>query len=189
MGAIEVCRECGQKLPAEEMIQHGSAWVCAKCKPVFLQKLQEGVSVASGLRYAGFWIRFGAKFLDGIIMNVIGSVVGFVIGIVMGVSNAAEHPEVAIAALVLQVVIGIAIGAIYNTFLVGRYGATFGKMACGLRVVTPEGENISYLRALGRHFAEMLSGIIMLIGYIMAAFDDEKRALHDRICETRVVYK
>jgi hypothetical protein len=27
-----------------------------------------------------------------------------------------------------------------------------------------------------------------MIGYIMAAFDDQKRALHDRICNTRVIH-
>jgi len=27
-----------------------------------------------------------------------------------------------------------------------------------------------------------------MIGYIMAAFDSEKRALHDHICDTRVIY-
>ncbi|HET6371045.1 MAG TPA: RDD family protein, partial [Nitrospiria bacterium] len=43
--------------------------------------------------------------------------------------------------------------------------------------------------ACGRYFAEILSGIILCIGYIMAAFDDEKRALHDRICGTRVIKK
>jgi uncharacterized RDD family membrane protein YckC len=42
---------------------------------------------------------------------------------------------------------------------------------------------------LGRHFAEMLSGILLGIGYLMIAFDDEKRALHDRICDTRVIKK
>jgi len=30
--------------------------------------------------------------------------------------------------------------------------------------------------------------MIFMAGYIMAALDDEKRALHDRICDTRVVY-
>jgi uncharacterized RDD family membrane protein YckC len=35
----------------------------------------------------------------------------------------------------------------------------------------------------------IVSGIILLIGYIMAGFDDEKRALHDRVCDTRVIYK
>jgi uncharacterized RDD family membrane protein YckC len=35
----------------------------------------------------------------------------------------------------------------------------------------------------------IVSGIILLIGYIMAGFDEEKRALHDRVCDTRVIYK
>jgi hypothetical protein len=30
---------------------------------------------------------------------------------------------------------------------------------------------------------------ICYIGYIMVAFDQEKRSLHDHICNTRVVYK
>ena len=62
-------------------------------------------------------------------------------------------------------------------------------MACQIKVVSDEGEPITYMRALGRHFAEMLSALILMIGYIMAAFDDEKRALHDRICSTRVIRK
>jgi uncharacterized RDD family membrane protein YckC len=60
-------------------------------------------------------------------------------------------------------------------------------MACRLKVVTPEGNPISYGRALGRALASILSGMICAIGYIMAAFDEEKRSLHDRICNTRVV--
>jgi uncharacterized RDD family membrane protein YckC len=35
----------------------------------------------------------------------------------------------------------------------------------------------------------IVSGMILLIGYIMAGFDNEKRALHDRVCDTRVIYK
>jgi uncharacterized RDD family membrane protein YckC len=41
---------------------------------------------------------------------------------------------------------------------------------------------------VGRYFAQWISAIILAIGYIMAAFDDQKRALHDRICETRVIH-
>src|SRR5207237_3864453 len=75
----------------------------------------------------------------------------------------------------------------YSTFLVGKYGATLGKMACGLRVVTPTGGKVSYGVACGRFFAEILSGLLLCIGYIMVAFDEEKRGLHDRICNTRVI--
>ncbi len=62
-------------------------------------------------------------------------------------------------------------------------------MALGLKVITADGDKVSYLKAFGRYFAEIVSGIILCIGYIMAAFDDEKRTLHDRICNTRVVKK
>jgi uncharacterized RDD family membrane protein YckC len=60
-------------------------------------------------------------------------------------------------------------------------------MACKLKIAVEDGGRVSYLRALGRHFAKYLSAMILLIGYIMAAFDDQRRTLHDRICETRVV--
>ena len=41
--------------------------------------------------------------------------------------------------------------------------------------------------AVIRYFGQILSGIIAGIGFLMAAFDDEKRALHDRLAETRVI--
>jgi len=81
------------------------------------------------------------------------------------------------------------IGVTYATFFIGKYAATPGKMACKLKVVTSDGGQVSYARAFGRYFAEFLSAIIFFIGYIMAAFDEEKRALHDRICDTRVIKK
>jgi uncharacterized RDD family membrane protein YckC len=78
----------------------------------------------------------------------------------------------------------------YEIFFLGKYGATPGKMACKIRVVTGEGDSITYGRAAGRAFAERLSGLICYIGYLMVAFDSsQKRALHDRICNTRVIYK
>jgi uncharacterized RDD family membrane protein YckC len=60
-------------------------------------------------------------------------------------------------------------------------------MALGLKVVRADGTALTTGRIIGRHFAEWLSSLILAIGYIMAAFDDQKRALHDRICDTRVI--
>lgn len=81
---------------------------------------------------------------------------------------------------------GLLIGATYEIYFISQQGATPGKMACGLRVVTPEGGRIVG-RAIGRYFAKFLSAIILCIGYIMIAFDAEKRGLHDQICDTRVI--
>src|SRR5579859_5921364 len=66
-----VCAECGKVLPASETVRFGQANVCAACKPVYLQKMSEGARLNTGdLNYAGFWIRFAAKFIDGLIIGL-----------------------------------------------------------------------------------------------------------------------
>ncbi len=181
-----VCSECGRTFPEEEMISFENAKVCAGCKPVFIQKIKEGMSVAGIMEYAGFWIRFGAKFIDGVIVGISGWILTIPLGILIPSS---KDSSFAIVIPVLIQLLNIVIGAAYTTWFLGKFGATPGKMACKLKVVQPDGSMISYPRALGRHFAEWISGIILMIGYIMAAFDDQKRSLHDRICETRVIRK
>ena len=64
--------------------------------------------------------------------------------------------------------------------------ATVGKMALGLKVTDLEGRRISFARATGRHFAKLISGMIFLVGYIMAGFTQRKQALHDMIAGTLV---
>ena len=75
----------------------------------------------------------------------------------------------------------------YYTFFVGKYGATPGKMALKLRVVNPDGSPVSYGKACGRYFAFVVSSMACLIGLLMVAWDSEKRGLHDRMCNTRVI--
>ncbi len=155
------------------------------------------VSVA-GRHYGGFWIRFVARLIDGIILGVINAIVRlpfmlmFGFGTGMGLRGGLGGGLIfgpAMAGIVgMSVLIGLAIGTAYDVYFLSAHGATPGKMALGLRVIRADGSPISPMLALARHFAEWISGIILLIGYIMAAFDFEKRALHDRICETRVIY-
>ena len=179
-----VCSQCGVAHPEEKMIRYGDVWVCAGCKPLFVQKLKEGVSVTGALDYAGFWIRFGAKFVDSLILMVISLLFSF--GAKFVTTSYADPYQTMTLQIFLSLV-QVIIGATYTTWFLGKFGATPGKMAFNLRVVLPDGGDIRYLRALGRHFAEWLSGILLGIGYLMVAFDSEKRSLHDRICNTRVV--
>src|SRR5947199_10802714 len=71
--------------------------------------------------------------------------------------------------------------------LSSSYQATLGKMALGLKVIDLEGRRISFARATGRHFAKVLSAIMLLIGFIMAGFTERKQALHDMIAGTLVI--
>ncbi|MGA2867607.1 MAG: RDD family protein [Verrucomicrobiota bacterium] len=190
--AEAVCAECGQMFPIDEMIRHGNARICAGCKPVFMQKLSEGAPVlaAGELNYAGFGVRFGAKFIDGLIIGIPLMVVyiAFLLPMMTSARTRNGQPDLGILPFLLQAAMLFA-NMVYQIFFLGKYGATPGKMACKLKVVTSEGGKISYGRAAGRFFAEMLSGMICYIGYIMVAFDKpQRRALHDHICNTRVVH-
>jgi len=181
------CAECGGVFNVQDMIPYGNVHVCAGCKPVFMQKLAEGARVNTGtFNYAGFWIRVGAKILDGLILGVVFLPPFFYFAI----KAAGQQPfgKFQVLQLFFELVY-MAANIGYQIFFLGKYGATLGKMACGLRVVTAEGGKVSYARATGRVFAEMLSGMICYIGYIIVAFDDQKRGLHDHICNTRVVFK
>lgn len=183
----ETCAQCGRAFASDEMLRFGDRWVCASCKPVFVQGLKEGAIAQEQFSYGGFWIRFGAWLIDVMILSVIRFVLYLPILIKMfGALN--ESPSIAmIGAQMLVNVIDFGVRSGYQTFFVGKYAATPGKMVCGLKIVMPDGGRVSYARALARFFAKIISYLTMFIGFIMAAFDDEKRALHDRICETRVV--
>ena len=134
--------------------------MCGSCKSVFFQRIKEGGEHATVFEYGGFWIRLAAKFLDGIIGNVVVYGLLFVMGAVF--SGMANEASPVFAVIMLFVTYGIPLA--YTTFFIGKYGATPGKMAAGLKVVRPDGEPVSYARAFGRHFAEMLSGLILAIG-------------------------
>ena len=184
--ATTVCTECRVVFPVDDMIRHGNVYVCADCKPVFMQKLVEGAEIRTGkMRYAGFWLRLGAIFLDSIILAVANFGLALIVGLSMGQALGTEQRGLGLTVVLMAIQLGTGIS--YETILIGKYGATLGKMAYKIYVVTAEGGRVSYLRACGRYFARVLSAFTLLIGYIMAAFDPEKRTLHDRICNTRVV--
>ena len=174
------CCECGRRFFRNQMIRYTDSWVCAECKPRFFQRVKEGAVLPGTMVYGGFWIRFVAKVVDGIIVGVVNQLLMVVLGSAIGSS---QEPT----AFFVVWLLSMALPAVYTTFFLGKYGATLGKMACGLKVVTADGGKVSYGRALGRHLAEILSSLILLIGYIMAAFDEQKRTLHDHICNTRVI--
>jgi uncharacterized RDD family membrane protein YckC len=179
-----VCAECGGVFNAQDMIRHGNLRVCAQCKPILLQKLAEGAKLRAGpLMYAGFWIRFCAVFIDGLILWMVNA------GITLAAGFSLFRPAGFSAGRIALFVAQTAIALAYEVVLIGAYGATLGKMACKIKVVVADGGKVSYLRSLARHFAKMLSFFTCCIGYLMVAFDEEKRGLHDRICSTRVVMK
>ena len=197
--AMAYCGECRRPYPVDDMARFGDLLICGNCKYAYAQKLREGVVVARSMEFAGFWIRVAAAIIDGIILAVVGSILQFAfLGSVITTPRiqpgTAPRPEDILAmfgpmlgALGLLLLLNTAIHACYEGFFVAKAGATPGKMVVGLKVVRPDGSPLALGRAFGRYFAKMLSSLILGIGYIMVAFDNEKRGLHDMICDTRVM--
>jgi uncharacterized RDD family membrane protein YckC len=135
------------------------------------------------MNFAGFWIRFVALLIDSIILAIVSILIGFVLGLFLGVLGA--EPE---QAAVVGNVVGILIAWLYFALQESSpKQATIGKQAMGISVSDLNGDRITFARATGRYFAKILSGIILLIGYIMAAFTEKRQALHDMIAGTVVV--
>ncbi len=179
-----VCTVCGKTVPAEDVIRFEGATVCATCKPTFVQQLKEGTAQTTALNLASIGNRFVAVFIDGIILSVAFYAIKF--AVLAGMAGAGQQDIIVGATIALSLGQVVA-QACYEIIMLGKYGATLGKMAMHIKVVSPDGSPISYGRATGRYFAKILSGLILYIGFIMAFFDKEKRALHDQMCNTRVI--
>lgn len=189
------CSECGRPFPSNQLVALGNASVCAQCKPVYLQRMREGGQAVGARRYAGFWIRFVAVIIDGVILSVAQVIIIVPLTMMIGVGSigAVSSGSMAglgaiLAAYSVIGLISLALSAAYEVYFISTRGATPGKMALGLKVIRTDNGPISVGLALGRYLSKLLSGIILYIGFIMVGFDDEKRALHDRICDTRVIY-
>lgn len=195
-GDTAVCAASNGLYWQRDMVPYEGKFISVEHKEAFFQRLREGVTQPGSMIYGNFLPRFCAKFIDGIIGWVVGVAINAGISVVFFgkfiFNPKPTTPEIAGKFLAYQGVCflaGIIWAIAYAWFFLSRYEATPGKMALGLKVVRSDGSKLTTGRIIGRYFSEMLSAMILCIGYIMAGFDEERRALHDRICDTRVIKK
>jgi uncharacterized RDD family membrane protein YckC len=192
-GMEVVCAECGKIFPAESIVRIGATPVCAACKPLYVQKLREGVStvgLAAVMEYGGFWIRLLAKILDNLIIFGVAAIcIAIIAAILTALAGGNRNSETAIVLIVVAAMLVLIVaGVLFPVWCNVKYGGTPGKRILHLRVVTAAGGPITWGRGFGRFFAEVLNGMIPFsIGYIIAAFDSQKRTIHDHIAGTRVI--
>jgi uncharacterized RDD family membrane protein YckC len=120
---------------------------------------------------AGFWRRFGAAFIDGLIIGV---------------------PIAILAAIVKSNAFGVvyvAAALVYFTYFEGsESGQTVGKRALGIRVIDfSSGGSIGYGRAALRWIGRLISSIPCYLGYLWMLWDKEKQTWHDKIANDVVV--
>ena len=142
---------------------------------------------------AGFIRRWAALFIDGLVLAVPVLLIVFAVAFGMSLANSDRGaPEPAGA---VSVMLTLVIYAVYFTasalYFAGMESssrqATLGKLAMGIKVTDEAGRRLSFRHAIGRWFSTALSYLTLYIGFLMAAFTERKRALHDMVSGTQVV--
>ncbi len=247
---VGVCAYSQRIYPVSEMIPYGEAVIGLEHKEAFIQRLMETgtIDIADAtekqFEYVGFWWRSLSSFLDYLIKMIptwICMIPYYIVVFTGGLDSIEEDPSTGV---IISMGVSYGIGLLgmmgvsifYETWMVGKYQGTLGKLIIGARVVNPDGTKLTYKRAFVRWLAKkplnyvlvwgpasigvglVIAGIaaasdgdegsaaigmivmsaffvffaLLAIGlavYWMAAFDGEKRTLHDRIASTRVVKK
>ena len=150
-------------------------------------------AAAGTVHYGGFWIRVLAAIVDAIILNIVFWLLMVIFGVSMFEGMMSGDPaamEMASGTGATIQLVGLLIGLAYAAgFIASPLQATPGKLLVKLKVTDNAGQRLGIGRAVGRELAKYISAIILLIGFIMVAFADRKRGLHDMIASTLVMYR
>lgn len=122
---------------------------------------------------AGFWRRFAAALIDGVLLGVVNAILQLIVGKGAGY------------------VLGLVISLAYFTWFHGRTGQTPGDAALSIRVVDERAGTatpIGYGRAAGRWVVSIASALVILVGYLWMLWDPKKQTWHDKAVGSLPVY-
>jgi uncharacterized RDD family membrane protein YckC len=140
----------------------------------------------TGSAFAGLASRMVAFALDGALINVVAWSVGLVMAVALSLFHLPHTVEVVLAALGAALAIAWSIG--YFTFFWSTTGQTPGNRALSIDVRTATGERLRPRRAFLRVLALPLSVLPFGAGLGLILVDRRRRALHDLLVGTEVVY-
>lgn len=152
------CATCGKELS-------DTAVACPACgRPTEFQTAGLGAAAVAGYApYAGFWVRFLARLIDGLILII---------------------PSMILSSRIPYS--GLLIGFAYEWLMLAfNDGRTIGKMALGIRIARPDGSAVDLGTAAARAGMAIVSSLPLGLGYLWAAWDPEKRTWHDMVADTR----
>ena len=144
--------------------------------------------------YAGFWRRFVAALIDGILMSIISQILNAITGANTRMQEVLLEDPTDYSGLMSVAGPTWAAGFVIQLFYFAYFEsserqATLGKQAMGLVVTDMNGNRIDMGKAVVRYLSKIISGLTLLIGYLMQPFTEKKQALHDMIAGTLVFKK
>ena len=165
--------------------------------PVAAVTASRAVVTGGEVVHAGFWKRFAAMVIDGLVTAVASWIIQVPLLFMAGAAGMVGGDMFAtggsVAILLLSYAVGFVVPLVYFAWLHSSPSqASLGKMAVGIKVCRGNGERISFWRAFGRYAAYFGTVVLSLgIGGLVSALTtglaERKQALHDMICDTLVV--
>lgn len=158
----------------------------------------------NNIHYAGFWIRFTASFLDTLFLALpIGIVIYFLSdgnwfdfsqyqhNIQMAMSGNAhaldKQPQ---TSLQWELLFEVSVLLVTMIFWKRWRGATPGKKFVHIKIVDKKTlQDIDNKQAITRSLSYIPSTFLLGIGFLMVAFREDKRSLHDMLAGTIVIYE
>lgn len=133
-------------------------------------------SAATGVAYSGFWRRFVAVLIDGIIIGIVMSALSALIPSLKSADLGSQYSTVQFILLTA-----------YSVVLLSLWQATVGKKVMGVIVTAEDGSKAPVGKLVVRELMKLVSAAILLIGYLMMLWDPRKQTLHDKAAGTVVV--
>ncbi|HSD52444.1 MAG TPA: RDD family protein [Candidatus Methylomirabilis sp.] len=179
---LPACKRCGKELPPSR-----KGWGV-------VEATASGVRVVptdpSTLRIGGFWLRAVAVLVDLALVGTLVAAGGGLVSVAVQVGGwFSSTPELALEWLEnsARSCLSALIILSYFTAFVGWRGQTPGKMLFRLSIVRVSGQEVGYGRAFVRWVGQILSALLLGIGFLMIALSRKKQGLHDKLADTYVV--
>jgi uncharacterized RDD family membrane protein YckC len=188
MALIFQCPKCAHEI-VTNYLDVGESMVCPSCGSLTTipESAKEGEappvvpSRSIPPTYAGFWRRFFAFLLDGLVIAIPWSPVPLFLTYV-------RQAELSRYDQLLLMIGALIVDCIYNASMnSSRFQATVGKMLMRCYVADVSGGRISFLTGTLRYIYRHLSGLLLNTGYLLILFTKKKQGLHDFIAQTVVV--
>lgn len=137
-----------------------------------MEQIEESILPERKVVYAAFSGRLVAVVVDGLVLSI-----PFMIIVV----NFKDRPILANSIIII-------IAWLYDAIQISSSRqATIGKKMINIKITDLKGDRINFLQATARHFAKILSGVILSLGYFMMLWDEKCQTLHDKIAGTLAV--
>ena len=137
--------------------------------------------------FKGFWIRFVASLIDGIILLILIILLAYISFVIFG---AALGEGAGVGMFFLVLILASIATILYKPIMeASEYQGTVGKYALGMKVVDQNGQRITMTSSFLRTILYIIGaqGFLLCLGVVMIGFTEYKQGLHDILANTYVV--